>query len=108
MGAAEGWHLVARPSATNRSFTDGEDGQGIRITSFDGELLKWTVDGKGFSSITGKWGARFETPGPEAAASAGVPAGVQGSGFEARGTFHGLLHFECRIVLGNRAAGAVL
>jgi len=104
--AAEGWHLVARPSTKSRSFTDGEDGQRIRITSFDGELLKWTVDGKGFSSITGKRGSRFEAPGPEAA-SAGVPAGGQGSCFEARGTFHGLLHFECRIVLGNRA-GAVL
>mmetsp|Transcript_68141 Transcript_68141/g.121447 ORF Transcript_68141/g.121447 Transcript_68141/m.121447 type:complete len:232 (+) Transcript_68141:26-721(+) len=108
---AEDWRVGACPSTT--SFKNGQDGQHIRITSFDGEHLRWTVDVKEFSSISGQKSGGLESvwrahPGASGHAK-GVddwpgatsgPAGVVTSSyFKACGAFQGLLHFDCSIRL---------
>mmetsp|Transcript_53040 Transcript_53040/g.106477 ORF Transcript_53040/g.106477 Transcript_53040/m.106477 type:complete len:208 (-) Transcript_53040:239-862(-) len=46
-----GWSVTATPS--HSSFKPGEDGQAVRMKSFDGETLRWTIDGKTFFALFG-------------------------------------------------------
>ncbi|CAK0849989.1 unnamed protein product [Prorocentrum cordatum] len=71
-------------SMAGAALAGGEDDQHIRIDSFDGSLLRWTVDRKEFGRVRGGLTA---TQGDERTRAA--------SSFEAAGSFRGLLHFEC-------------
>merc|ERR1719291_1033363 len=89
----EGWRAAAYASTS--TFANGEDDQHIRIDSFDGSLLRWTVDKKEFGRVRG---ALTATQGDERTREA--------SCFEATGSFRGLLHFECLLCLPPTSSGA--
>mmetsp|Transcript_92710 Transcript_92710/g.246303 ORF Transcript_92710/g.246303 Transcript_92710/m.246303 type:complete len:180 (-) Transcript_92710:73-612(-) len=87
-----GWRVTACPPCS--SFNPGEDNQAVRIESFDGKTLKWTVDGKTFFALSGDEIAALN----EVRMCCGKPM-PPGSYFQARKDFRGLLHFESPVEL---------
>mmetsp|Transcript_11374 Transcript_11374/g.25832 ORF Transcript_11374/g.25832 Transcript_11374/m.25832 type:complete len:200 (+) Transcript_11374:68-667(+) len=84
----EDWRVEARPQCT--SFKDGEGGQCIRFTCFDGKVLRWTIDSKEFCKVRGVHESA------QAALRAGRPVAPELL-FEVAADFRGVLHFECSV-----------
>mmetsp|Transcript_136057 Transcript_136057/g.379206 ORF Transcript_136057/g.379206 Transcript_136057/m.379206 type:complete len:176 (-) Transcript_136057:72-599(-) len=85
-----GWYITAKPPTSR--FDPGEDGQEVRIESFDGETLRWTVDSKTFFSLSGIEAAILE----EARMCPDRPI-PEGHDFQVRKDFRGVLHFESSV-----------
>lgn len=84
-----GWEIVAVPPISSMSPGDGSFT--MKITSWDGQTLKWNA----------KWIKMFAIRGDNVAVRDSLPAGAPmppGSFFRVEGTFHGDLSFECRLL----------
>mmetsp|Transcript_10711 Transcript_10711/g.21737 ORF Transcript_10711/g.21737 Transcript_10711/m.21737 type:complete len:186 (-) Transcript_10711:91-648(-) len=94
-----GWSVSAMPPCS--SFHPGEEDQAVRIESFDGKILHWTIESKTFFALSGNDVAVLE----EMRMCCGRPM-PEGSYFQARKDFRGVLHFESALELSSAAPPA--
>mmetsp|Transcript_81173 Transcript_81173/g.262351 ORF Transcript_81173/g.262351 Transcript_81173/m.262351 type:complete len:265 (-) Transcript_81173:538-1332(-) len=101
--APEKWHASAR--SVDPSFRSGDEGQHIKIESWDGVTLQWIVDSKHFCALRCE---RDDAPKDEvpwqgsaaSSASLGAPSERRSQlRCEARGEFRGILRFRLPVRL---------